>query len=146
MAGKSDMLLVVAAALIDADGRILMQRRPAGKAHAGLWEFPGGKIEPGETPEAALVRELAEELGIAVNPTDLAPLAFATAPAGERMLLLLLYVCKRWQGDVRALEAEALTWRRAADLRTLAMPPADLPLVAALEAREVLRDSVRERD
>jgi 8-oxo-dGTP diphosphatase len=130
------VLVVVAAALTDADGCVMMQRRPVGKAHAGLWEFPGGKIEPGESPEAALVRELAEELGIAVEADDLAPLAFATAPAGERCLLLLLYVCKRWRGDVRALEAEALVWRRPADLRELAMPPADLPLVAALEAAE----------
>jgi 8-oxo-dGTP diphosphatase len=130
------LLVVVAAALTDVDGRVMMQRRPAGKAHAGLWEFPGGKIEPGESPEVALVRELVEELGISVVAADLAPLAFATAPAGGRSLLLLLYVCKRWHGEVRALEADAIVWRRPADLRGLAMPPADLPLVAALEAAE----------
>lgn len=135
-ADKTGILPVVAAALIDADGRILMQRRPPGKAHAGLWEFPGGKIEPGETPERALVRELEEELGIAVTVADLAPLAFASVPAGARTLLLLLYVCERWGGAPQPLEADALTWRSPAALRDLAMPPADLPLVAALEARD----------
>jgi 8-oxo-dGTP diphosphatase len=135
-ADKTGILPVVAAALIDAEGRILMQRRPAGKAHAGLWEFPGGKIEPGETPEQALARELEEELGIAVTVADLAPLAFASVPAGARTLLLLLYVCERWGGAPQPLEADALTWRFPAALRDLAMPPADLPLVAALEARD----------
>jgi 8-oxo-dGTP diphosphatase len=135
-ADKTGILPVVAAALVDADGRILMQRRPPGKAHAELWEFPGGKIEPGETPEQALVRELEEELGIAVAVADLAPLAFASVPAGARTLLLLLYVCERWGGAPQPLEADALTWRYPAALRDLAMPPADLPLVAALEARD----------
>lgn len=134
--GETGILPVVAAALVDADGRILMQRRPAGKAHAGLWEFPGGKIEPGETPEQALAREMEEELGIVVAVADFAPLAFASVPAGARTLLLLLYVCERWGGAPQPLEADALTWRRPAALRDLAMPPADLPLVAALEARD----------
>jgi 8-oxo-dGTP diphosphatase len=129
------LLIVVAAALTDDEGRVLMQRRPAGKMHGGLWEFPGGKIESGESPEAALVRELAEELAIVVEPGDLTPRAFATAPAGER-ILLLLYNCSRWQGEVQAIEADALIWRRPADLLDLPMPPADLPLVAALRARE----------
>ncbi|WP_313931871.1 (deoxy)nucleoside triphosphate pyrophosphohydrolase [Sphingomonas sp. BAUL-RG-20F-R05-02] len=133
---EAGVLLVVAAALIEADGRVLMQRRPPGKAHAGLWEFPGGKVELGEAPEAALARELREELGITVAAADLAPLAFASVPAGARNLVLLLYGCKRWVGVPAALEADALVWRRPASLRDLPMPPADLPLVAALEARE----------
>ena len=133
---EAGVLLVVAAALIEANGRVLMQRRPAGKAHAGLWEFPGGKVEPGEAPEAALARELREELGITIAAADLAPLAFASVPAGARNLVLLLYGCERWVGVPAALDADALVWRRPAGLRDLAMPPADLPLVAALEARE----------
>jgi 8-oxo-dGTP diphosphatase len=139
--GSAGVLLVVAAALIDADGRVLMQRRPAGKAHAGLWEFPGGKVEPGESAELALARELEEELGIIVAAADLAPLAFASVPAGARSLLLLLYVCDRWHSEPQALEADALTWRHPADLRDLPMPPADVPLVAALQARESRKTS-----
>jgi 8-oxo-dGTP diphosphatase len=125
---------VVAVALIDLDGRVLVQRRPAGKMLAGLWEFPGGKIEPGETPEAALVRELAEELGIVVDPAHLAPAAFASAPLAGRHLLLLLYICRDWAGTPRPLDAEELLWCRPAELHGLAMPPADLPLIAPLEA------------
>jgi len=123
---------VVAAALIDDAGRILMQRRPEGKAHAGLWEFPGGKIERGESPEAALCRELAEELGIGVMPGDLAPVTFASRPLGGRHLILMLYRCRRWAGEPRALEAAELRWGDAASLAALPMPPADVPLLAAL--------------
>jgi len=130
------VLLVVAAALTDPQGRILVQRRPAGKAMAGLWEFPGGKVEPGEAPEAALVRELAEELGVTVAAEDLTPLTFATAPVGERTLLLLLYRCDRWQGEPQPIDADALDWRRPAALRDLAMSPADLPFIDALAAFE----------
>jgi 8-oxo-dGTP diphosphatase len=130
---STPILLVVAAALIDAQGRVLVQQRPAGKQHAGLWEFPGGKIEPGETPPAALVRELAEELGIRVDPAALTALTFASEPAGERQLILLLYRVAQWQGEPRALEAAALRWVTPAALRTLPMPPADTPLVAVLE-------------
>jgi len=125
---------VVAVALIDREGRVLVQRRPAGKMLAGLWEFPGGKIEPGETPEAALVRELAEELGIVVDPAHLAPAAFASAPLAGRHLVLLLYICRAWTGTPRPLDAEELLWCRPAELHGLAMPPADLPLIAPLEA------------
>jgi 8-oxo-dGTP diphosphatase len=127
------LMPVVAAALVDADGRVLLQRRPPGKQMADLWEFPGGKIEPGETPEAALVRELAEELAIGVDPAALVPLTFASAGLGERHLLLLLYVVRRWQGVPQALEASALAWVAPAAMRSLAMPPADVPLVAMLE-------------
>ena len=126
------LLPVVAAALVRTDGAVLMQQRPAGKGHAGLWEFPGGKLEPGESPEAALVRELREELGIVVDPGDLHGAAFASVPLGERHLLLLLYIVRRWQGEPRALEAAALRWDRADMLADLPMPPADRPLVTAL--------------
>jgi len=122
---------VAAAALVDATGRVLLQRRPAGKQHGGLWELPGGKVEADETAEAALARELAEELGIAVSPPDMRPLAFATAAAGTRQLLLLCYVVRRWNGEPRAIEADALCWADPAETR-LAMPPADRPLIAAL--------------
>ncbi len=133
--GTSDHLLpVVAAALVDADGRVLLQQRPAGKSLAGLWEFPGGKLEPGETPEDALIRELEEELGIAVPHACLAPAAFASAPLGERHLLLLLYIARKWVGVPRALEATALKWVRPADMHALPMPPADRPLIGLLDA------------
>lgn len=121
-------LLVVAAALADADGALLLQQRPAGKSHAGLWEFPGGKVEAGEAPEAALVRELGEELGIAADPATLTPAAFATGPG----IVLLLYRVGRWAGVPRALEAAALRWVVPAAMHALPMPPADLPLVEAL--------------
>jgi len=127
------LLTVVAAALVNAAGEVLVQRRPAAKAHGGLWEFPGGKIEPGETPEQALARELAEELAIAVDPATLAPLAFATEPHGERHLLLLLYIARQWHGEPVATAADVVAWVRPAALRTLPMPPADQPLVALLE-------------
>lgn len=125
---------VVAAALIDADGRVLVQRRPAGKAMAGLWEFPGGKIESGETPEMALIRELREELGITVPIGCLAPATFASAALGEKHLLLLLFVARKWHGVPRALDADALKWVYPAELHGLAMPPADVPLIGLLEA------------
>jgi 8-oxo-dGTP diphosphatase len=128
------ILPVVAAALVDLEGRVLLQQRPEGKSLAGLWEFPGGKVEPGETPEAALIRELEEELAIAVPHACLAPAAFASAPLGDRHLLLLLYVTRKWSGVPRALEATALRWVRPADMHALAMPPADRPLIGLLDA------------
>lgn len=133
--GGAILLPVVAAALVDDEGRVLLQQRPPGKAMAGLWEFPGGKVEAGESPEEALIRELDEELGIAVDPAALAPLAFAGAALGERHLLLLLYLVDRWPGDPRAIEATALAWVHPRDMHALAMPPADIPLVAALMRR-----------
>lgn len=136
MIDNKAVLFVVAAALTDPQGRILVQRRPAGKAMAGLWEFPGGKVEPGEAPEAALVRELAEELGVTVSARDLTPLTFATAPVGERTLLLLLYRCDRWLGEPQPIDADVLDWRTPAGLRDLAMPPADLPFIDVLEGFE----------
>ena len=128
------LLPVVAVALVDADGRVLLQQRPAGKAMAGLWEFPGGKIEPGETPEDALVRELREELGIDVSTACLAPATFASAPLGERHLLLLLFACRKWRGVPQPLEGGALKWVRVVEMYALPMPPADKPLIGLLEA------------
>ena len=130
----SAIMTVVAAALLDAEGRVLVQRRPAGKMMAGLWELPGGKIEPGETPESALVRELGEELGITIDAARLIPAVFASEPLAGRHLLLLLYICRDWSGTPRALDAEELLWCRPETLRTLAMPPADRPLIGLLEA------------
>jgi 8-oxo-dGTP diphosphatase len=121
-------------ALIDGDGKILVQRRPEGKMMAGLWEFPGGKIEPGEVPEAALVRELREELGIEVDPADLSPAVFASEPLAGRHLLLLLYRCRQWSGVPHAIHAEELRWCRSDELHELDMPPADGPLIQLLEA------------
>ena len=130
---KND-LAVVAAALVDRDGRLLVQKRPDGLPMAGLWEFPGGKIDPGETPEQALIRELAEELGIDVEQACLAPACFASHMLGDRHLLLLLYVCRKWRGTPLARHASALRWVRPVDLYGLAMPPADKPLIGLLEA------------
>ena len=127
------LLLVVAAALVDADGRVLVSQRPEGKSLAGLWEFPGGKVEAGEAPEAALIRELDEELGIAVSADCLAPLTFASHAYPEMHLLMPLWICRRWQGLVAPREGQALRWLRARELRKLAMPPADAPLIPALE-------------
>jgi 8-oxo-dGTP diphosphatase len=129
-------LIVVALALVDEGGRVLMQRRPEHRAHGGLWEFPGGKVEPGEGPSGALVREAAEELGIVLAEADLAPLSFAASPPGEgnRPILLLLYVCRRWQGDPVCEPGALLQWTHPADLAALPMPPLDVPLAAALEA------------
>lgn len=126
------LLLVVAAALIDADDRVLVAQRPEGKSLAGLWEFPGGKLEAGERPETALIRELAEELDIAVEESCLAPLTFASHAYSDMHLLMPLYVCRRWSGLVRARENQALRWLRPADLRSIPMPPADPPLIPAL--------------
>lgn len=127
-------LVVVAAAMTDADGRVLLQRRPEGKAMAGLWEFPGGKVEPGEAPDAALVRELAEELAVDVAPVDVRPITFAHAPLATRQLLLLLYRVDRWAGIPQAVESPELRWVMPAEMAAMPMPPADVPLVAALVA------------
>lgn len=125
---------VVAALFVDAAGKVLVQQRPPGRAMAGLWEFPGGKIEPGETPEQALARELAEELGVSVNPADLIPLTFASDALGNRHLILLLYRCRRWAGTPHALHATAIRWVTIEELRHLPMPPADQPLLDAIAA------------
>ena len=126
------LLLVAACALIDADGRVLIAERPAGKTLAGLWEFPGGKVETGERPEAALIRELWEELGITVREPCLAPLTFASHAYPEFHLLMPLYVCRRWEGMIEAREGQRLAWVRANRMRDYPMPPADEPLVAHL--------------
>lgn len=131
---SSDLLLVVAAALIDGDGRVLVQQRPAGKPMAGLWEFPGGKIDAGETPEAALRRELDEELGLTIDQSCLAPAVFASEALGDRHLILLLYVLRKWPGVPEARHASALKWLRPVALHGLDMPPADRPLIGLLEA------------
>jgi len=125
--------LVVACALIDADDRILLAQRPEGKAMAGLWEFPGGKIDPGETPEAALIRELHEELNIETKEACLAPLTFASHAYEDFHLLMPLYICRRWWGIVQPREEQALKWVRANALRDYPMPEADLPLIPALQ-------------
>jgi 8-oxo-dGTP diphosphatase len=126
------VLLVAACALIDSDTRVLLARRPEGKKMAGLWEFPGGKVKPGETPEAALIRELKEELGIDVAESCLAPFTFASHAYGNVHLLMPLYLCRRWQGFVQPLEGQALAWVRPAKLTEYDMPPADKPLVPLL--------------
>lgn len=126
------MVLVVACALIDADGRVLLAQRPEGKPMAGLWEFPGGKVEPDETPEATLIRELREELGIDVTAACLAPLTFASHAYAEFHLLMPLYVCRRWTGTPRGLDGQQLKWVWPKSLRDYPMPPADLPLIAPL--------------
>ena len=127
------MVLVVACALIDADGRILLAQRPEGKTLAGLWEFPGGKLEVGERPEDALIRELKEELGIVVKHACLAPLTFASHAYDEFHLLMPLYVCRRWEGEVAGREGQALAWVRPQKLRDYPMPPADEPLIPHLQ-------------
>jgi len=134
MFGGHPMLLVSAAALIDAGGRVLVQRRPPHGEHGGLWEFPGGKLDSGETPEQALVRELREELGVNVDVGALQPVSFASRAWGTRHLLLLLFACRRWSGEAVPLHATELMWRRPVELRDLTMPPADLPLIGFLEA------------
>ena len=126
------ILTVVAVALVDADARVLIARRPEGKALAGLWEFPGGKLDPGERPEAALIRELDEELGIAVKEACLAPLTFASHAYPDFHLLMPLWVCRRWEGTVAPREGQALKWVRAGKLRDYPMPPADEPLIPPL--------------
>jgi 8-oxo-dGTP diphosphatase len=127
------LLLVAAVALIDPDGRVLVAQRPEGKQLAGLWEFPGGKVEAGERPEQALIRELKEELGIDVAESCLAPLTFASHAYEDFHLLMPLYVCRRWKGDVSSREGQALKWLRPNKLRDMPMPPADLPLIPHLE-------------
>ena len=126
------LLLVTAVALIDVDGRILLAKRPEGKSLAGLWEFPGGKVEAGETPEAALIRELREELGIDTKESCLAPLTFASHSYDDFHLLMPLFACRRWQGIPTPREGQTLAWVRAADLRNYPMPPADIPLIPIL--------------
>ena len=126
------LLLVVAVALVDADRRVLIAQRPQGKAMAGLWEFPGGKVEPGETPEAALIRELEEELGISTQQACLAPVSFASHSYENFHLLMPLYACRKWQGKPEPREHIALKWVRPQALRDYPMPPADEPLIAAL--------------
>ena len=126
-------ILVVAVALIDPDGRILLSKRPEGKSLAGLWEFPGGKVEPSERPEQALIRELKEELGINVEQSCLAPLTFASHAYEDFHLLMPLYVCRRWKGIAHGLEGQELKWVRAKSLRDYPMPPADLPLIPHLQ-------------
>ena len=131
MTGKP-VVLVAAAALVDVDGRVLLAQRPAGKAMAGLWEFPGGKVEAGERPETALIRELREELGIDVTEACLAPLTFASHAYETFHLLMPLYVCRRWKGEMRAREGQALAWVRPVRLRDYPMPEADVPLISHL--------------
>jgi 8-oxo-dGTP diphosphatase len=126
------LLIVAACALVDPDVRVLIAQRPAGKPMAGLWEFPGGKVEAGERPEETLIRELREELGIAVKEACLAPLTFASHSYPEFHLLMPLYVCRRWEGTVTALEGQGLAWVRPNRLRDYPMPPADVPLVSHL--------------
>ena len=131
-AADAHIVLVSAVALVDPDGRVLLAQRPAGKPMAGLWEFPGGKVNPGETPETALIRELAEELGIDVAASCLAPLTFASFTYPEFHLLMPLYVCRKWSGIPMAREGQRLAWVRSARLGDYLMPPADKPLVAML--------------
>lgn len=126
------LILVAAAALVDVDGRVLICQRPEGKTLAGLWEFPGGKLEPGESPEAALIRELDEELGIKVKADCLAPFVFASHPLEIGHLLMPLYLCRRWEGFVERREHAALAWVKPDKLDAHAMPPADAPLCAYL--------------
>jgi len=126
------ILLVVACALVDADGRVLIAQRPEGKHMAGMWEFPGGKVEPGETPEAALVRELREELHIETEAAHLKPLTFASHAYEHMHLLMPLYTCRQWQGTPTTAEHKAIEWVRPQNLRDYPMPPADEPLIAAL--------------
>ena len=128
------LVLVVACALIDTDGRVLIAQRPQGKPMAGLWEFPGGKVEPGELPEQTLIRELKEELTITVKEACLAPLTFASHTYPDFHLLMPLYVCRRWEGTVTATEGQQFAWVRPNRLRDYEMPPADVPLISHLMA------------
>ncbi|MEO1985502.1 MAG: 8-oxo-dGTP diphosphatase MutT [Martelella sp.] len=131
--GSKRLLLVAACALIDTDGRILLAQRPEGKTLAGLWEFPGGKVEPGETPESCLIREMEEELGITTKVACLAPLTFASHTYDDFHLLMPLFVCRRYQGIPKGQEGQAIKWVRAKDLRDYPMPPADEPLIPILQ-------------
>jgi 8-oxo-dGTP diphosphatase len=126
------ILLVAAAALVDSDGRVLICKRPAGKALAGLWEFPGGKVEPGESPEACLIRELKEELDVEIAQACLAPFVFASHAYDSFHLLMPLFLCRRWNGVIRPLEHEAIAWVKPVQMSDYPMPPADAPLVAWL--------------
>ena len=126
-------MLVSAVVLVDADGRVLLAQRPEGKSMAGLWEFPGGKVEAGETPEAALIRELGEELAIDTAESCLAPLSFVSHAYDDFHLLMLVYVCRKWKGTPQPVEGGELIWARAARLRDYDMPPADLPLIAVIQ-------------
>ena len=126
------IILVSAVALIDPDGRVLLAQRPEGKSLAGLWEFPGGKVEPGESPEAALIRELKEELGLDTFASCLAPLTFASHSYPDFHLLMPLFACRKWQGIATGVEGQNLAWVRPNDLRNYPMPPADLPLIPIL--------------
>lgn len=127
------ILLVAACALVDSDGRVLLAQRPKGKQLAGLWEFPGGKVEAGETPEETLIRELQEELGITTQAPCLAPMTFASHSYDDFHLLMPLYICRRYQGIARGLEGQAVKWVRPADMRNYPMPPADEPLIPILQ-------------
>ena len=129
---KHPILLVAACALVDTDGRVLLAQRPEGKQLAGLWEFPGGKVEPGETPEETLIRELKEEIGIVTKAACLAPLTFASHTYDDFHLLMPLYICRRWEGLVIAREGQKLAWVRPNKLRDYPMPPADIPLIPHL--------------
>ena len=131
---SAKIVLVAACALVDADNRVLLAERPAGKPMAGLWEFPGGKVEAGERPEQTLIRELKEELGITVDEACLAPLTFASHAYADFHLLMPLYVCRKWEGAVAATEGQQLTWVRPIRLRDYDMPPADVPLIPHLQA------------
>ena len=126
------IILVSAVALVDPDGRVLLAERPPGKSMAGLWEFPGGKVDPGESPEAALIRELKEELGIDTFASCLAPLTFASHRYPDFHLLMPLFACRKWQGIATGREGQALAWVRPQDMRKYPMPPADLPLIPIL--------------
>jgi 8-oxo-dGTP diphosphatase len=132
MSTGSPMLFVVACALVDADNRVLISKRPEGKALAGLWEFPGGKLEPGETPEECLIRELQEELGVITKPACLAPLTFASFKYPDFHLFMPLYVCRRYEGIARGVEGQEIKWVSPKKLRDYPMPPADEPLIPAL--------------
>jgi len=134
MSLNKELLIVSAAAMVDVNGLVLVQRRPDGGAHARLWEFPGGKLHRGESPEEALTRELEEELGIGVEIADLSRAGFVSQAWGTRHLLLLLFICREWRGHPEALHATGLRWLRPAELYALAMPPADLPLIGILDA------------
>ena len=126
------IVLVSTVALIDPDGRVLLAQRPEGKSLAGLWEFPGGKVDPGETPEAALIRELREELGIETKASCLAPLTFASHSYDDFHLLMPLFACRRWEGIATGREGQTLAWVRPDKLRDYPMPPADIPLIPIL--------------
>ncbi|HET7851401.1 MAG TPA: 8-oxo-dGTP diphosphatase MutT [Methyloceanibacter sp.] len=132
--GTLPLVLVAACVLLDSSGSILIAKRPEGRSLAGLWEFPGGKVEPGESPEHALIRELAEELGIVIAAADLAPLTFASHDYPDFHLLMPLFLCRSWQGKVAPHEGQELRWVKPAELPSYAMPPADEPLKAVLPA------------